>query len=114
LSSSGESDSDSIVLLLPQKYANLIPTVVGGFDNASYYGVDRQHPHFGGVPGRYANRIKNSSFVIDGETFHILPNENPEPGSPDGVDTLHGGPDGWDVGFFSFTKCYSFVGKYTY
>ena len=70
--------------------------VVGGFDNASYYGIDRQHPHFGGVPGRYANRIKNSSFVIDGTTYNVLPNEHPEPGSPDGVDTLHGGPDGWD------------------
>lgn len=70
--------------------------VVGGFDNASYYGVDRQHPHFGGVPGRYANRIKNSSFVIDGETFNILPNENPTPDHPHGIDTLHGGPDGWD------------------
>ncbi|KAH6682792.1 aldose 1-epimeras-like protein [Halenospora varia] len=70
--------------------------VVGGFDNASYYGVDRQHPHFGGVPGRYANRIKNSSFVIDGQTYNILPNENPTADSPNGVDTLHGGPDGWD------------------
>jgi aldose 1-epimerase len=70
--------------------------VVGGFDNASYYTVDRQHPHFGAVPGRYANRIRNSSFEIDGQTFRVLPNENPEPGSPQGVDTLHGGPDGWD------------------
>lgn len=70
--------------------------IVGGFDNASYYHIDRQHPHFGGIPGRYANRIKNSSFVIDGETFNILPNENPTPDHPDGVDTLHGGPDGWD------------------
>ena len=70
--------------------------IVGGFDNATYYTLDRQHPHFGGVPGRYANRIKNSSFVIDGETYHVLPNEHPEPGYPDGVDTLHGGPDGWD------------------
>lgn len=68
---------------------------MGGFDNATYYGVDRQHPHFGGVPGRYANRIRNSSFVIDGEEYHVTPNENPEPGSPNGVDTLHGGPDGW-------------------
>lgn len=33
--------------------------IVLGFDNASYYSVDRQHPHLGGVPGRYANRIKN-------------------------------------------------------
>jgi aldose 1-epimerase len=70
--------------------------IVGGWDNATYYTLDKQHPHFGGVPGRYANRIKNSSFEIDGETYHILPNENPEPGSPQGVDTLHGGPDGWD------------------
>ncbi|RDL40231.1 Galactose mutarotase-like protein [Venustampulla echinocandica] len=71
--------------------------VVGGFDNASYYSVDRQHPHFGGVPGRYANRIKNSSFVIDGTTYNILPNDNPlPPDHPEGVDTLHGGPNGWD------------------
>lgn len=70
--------------------------VVGGFDNASYYGIDRQHPHFGGVPGRYANRIKNSSFEIDGTTYHITPNENPTAANPLGVDTLHGGPDGWD------------------
>lgn len=70
--------------------------VVGGFDNASYYGIDKQHPHFGGVPGRYANRIKNSSFELDGTTYHIKPNENPTKDHPEGVDTLHGGPDGWD------------------
>ncbi|KAK3946135.1 galactose mutarotase-like domain-containing protein [Diplogelasinospora grovesii] len=70
--------------------------IVGGFDNASYYGIDRQHPHFGSVPGRYANRIKNSSFELDGVTYHVLPNENPTPANPAGVDTLHGGPDGWD------------------
>jgi aldose 1-epimerase len=70
--------------------------LVLGFDNATYYSIDKQHPHLGGVPGRYANRIKNSSFVIDGVTYNVLPNENPEPGHPDGIDTLHGGPDGWD------------------
>ncbi|OAA54883.1 aldose 1-epimerase [Cordyceps fumosorosea ARSEF 2679] len=70
--------------------------IVAGWDNATYYTEDKLHPHFGGVPGRYANRIKNSSFVLDGHTYHILPNENPTPGHPDGVDTLHGGPDGWD------------------
>ncbi|EFW98550.1 aldose 1-epimerase [Grosmannia clavigera kw1407] len=76
--------------------------LVGGFDNASYYGIDRQHPHFGGVPGRYANRIRNSSFEVDGTTYHVLPNENPEPPLyPDGVDTLHGGPHGWDWRNFS-------------
>jgi aldose 1-epimerase len=70
--------------------------IVGGFDNATYYGIDRQHPHFGGVPGRYANRIKNASFVLDGETINVLPNENPTPANPQGVDQLHGGPNGWD------------------
>jgi aldose 1-epimerase len=70
--------------------------IVAGFDNATYYSIDRQHPHFGGVPGRYANRIKNSSFVLDGTTYNVLPNENPEPGHPQGIDQLHGGPDGWD------------------
>ncbi|KAK8919903.1 hypothetical protein H634G_02842 [Metarhizium anisopliae BRIP 53293] len=70
--------------------------IVTGFDNASYYGIDKQHPHFGGVPGRYANRIKNSTFEIDGKKYHVKANENPTKGHPDGVDTLHGGPDGWD------------------
>lgn len=48
------------------------------------------------MPGRYANRIKNSSFTIDGETYHVSPNENPTPEAPEGADTLHGGKDGWD------------------
>jgi len=69
--------------------------IVLGYDNATYYTVDPIHPHFGGVPGRYANRIKNSTFVIDGEEYHVTPNEN------QGKDTLHGGPDGWD--FRNFT-----------
>jgi len=64
--------------------------IVTGWDNASYYSIDKQHPHFGGVPGRYANRIKNSTFSIDGTSYNILPNENPTPDHPDGVDTLHG------------------------
>lgn len=64
--------------------------IVVGFDNASYYSIDKSHPHLGAVPGRYANRIKNSTFEIDGQTYHILPNEN------NGQDTLHGGPNGWD------------------
>ncbi|CZT04403.1 related to aldose 1-epimerase [Rhynchosporium agropyri] len=70
--------------------------VVTGWDNASYYQKDLQHPYFGGVPGRYANRIKNSTFEIDGETYHILPNEHKTPEYPKGLNTLHGGPNGWD------------------
>lgn len=82
-------------LLIKDQYG-IVRDVVGGFDNASYYGIDKQHPHFGGVPGRYANRIKNSTFEIDGVTYHVSPNENPTPEAPEGADTLHGGLDGWD------------------
>ncbi|KAH8130135.1 diphthamide biosynthesis protein 1 [Trichoderma asperelloides] len=78
--------------------------LVGGFDNATYYGIDKQHPHFGGVPGRYANRIKNSTFTIDGTTYHTVPNENPTKAAPNGSDTLHGGPDGWDWRNFTVTS----------
>jgi aldose 1-epimerase len=59
--------------------------IVLGFDNASYYEIDKQHPHLGGVPGRYANRIKNSTFEIDGQEYHIDANEH------GGLNTLHGG-----------------------
>lgn len=65
-------------------------TDLQGFDNASYYSVDELHPHLNGVPGRYANRIKNSSFTIDGETYNTNPNDN------DGLNTLHGGENGYD------------------
>jgi len=69
--------------------------IVLGYDNASYYTQDASHPHLGGVPGRYANRIKNSTFKIEGVTSHITPNEN------NGQDTLHGGPNGWDYRNFT-------------
>ena len=63
--------------------------IVLGFDNASWYSISPLHPYLGAVPGRYANRIKNSTFDIDGVTYHVLPDEN------NNNDTLHGGPDGW-------------------
>ncbi|KAI0194869.1 aldose 1-epimerase [Xylaria flabelliformis] len=91
----------SISRLLINDQYGIQRDIVGGWDNASYYGIDKQHPHFGGVPGRYANRIQNSSFVIDGETYHVDPNENPTAAAPLGADTLHGGHDGWDYRNFT-------------
>lgn len=64
--------------------------IVLGFDNATYYTESRLHPHLCGVPGRYANRIKNGTFTIDGNTYHTNLNDN------NGLDTLHGGANGWD------------------
>lgn len=44
-------------------------------------------PHFGAVPGRYANRIGGAAFRLDGETHVLAANEGPN--------TLHGGPVGF-------------------
>ena len=63
--------------------------IVLGFDNATAYKESGWHPHLNGVPGRYANRIKNGTFTIEGQTYHTDLNEK-------GLDTLHGGSNGWD------------------
>jgi len=86
----------SITDLLVKDQYGIERDIVVGFDNATYYEKDKQHPHLGGVPGRYANRIKNSTFEIDGVKYKVKANENPTPEHPEGLDTLHGGPDGWD------------------
>lgn len=66
--------------------------VVLGYDNATQYLADTEGPHtyFGPVVGRYANRIKNGTFTVNGVTSHIPENENK------GLDTLHGGVVGYD------------------
>jgi aldose 1-epimerase len=45
-------------------------------------------PYFGAVPGRYANRIANGRFTLDG----VVHNLARKPGEKH---TLHGGPDGF-------------------
>lgn len=40
--------------------------VVLSFDNVTNYATDPIHPNFGPTVGRYANRIKNGTFEIDG------------------------------------------------
>ncbi|EMC99907.1 hypothetical protein BAUCODRAFT_354698 [Baudoinia panamericana UAMH 10762] len=66
--------------------------VVLGYDNTTQYLTDTEtnHTYFGPVVGRYANRIKNGTFTINGQTSHIPENEN------GGRDTLHGGFVGYD------------------
>jgi aldose 1-epimerase len=60
--------------------------VVLGFDNLEGYLGD--NPFFGALIGRYANRIANGTFTLDGKTYHI-PITN-------GPNALHGGKRGFD------------------
>ncbi|GJD88959.1 Aldose 1-epimerase [Methylobacterium hispanicum] len=59
--------------------------VVLGLDTLA--GYERLSPHFGAVAGRFANRIANGRFDLDGHTYHLPVNEPPN--------TLHGGPEGF-------------------
>jgi len=66
--------------------------VVLGYDDATQYLNDTEtvHTYFGPIVGRYANRIKNGTFTVNGVTSHIPENEHM------GADTLHGGNVGYD------------------
>ena len=66
--------------------------VVLGYDSGKDYLNDTEtaHTYFGAVVGRYANRIKNGTFTVDGKKSHIVENEH------HGEDTLHGGSVGYD------------------
>jgi aldose 1-epimerase len=59
--------------------------VVLGYDTLADYVRDTRY--FGAIVGRYANRIANARFMLDGAT-HQLP-------ANDGPNHLHGGPDGF-------------------
>lgn len=66
--------------------------VAVGYDEGARYLEDTEtnHTFFGAVVGRYANRIKNGTFAIDGVQSDIPKNEH------NGTNTLHGGLVGYD------------------
>ena len=61
-------------------------SIVLGFKTLQEYLAP--HPFFGALVGRYANRIANARFTIDGKTYNLPANN--------GKATLHGGPHGFD------------------
>ncbi|KAH7103343.1 galactose mutarotase-like protein [Auriculariales sp. MPI-PUGE-AT-0066] len=74
------------------KYGRLRDVAVGYDDKSLYAGnatFGRQY--FGPIVGRYANRIKNGTFAIDGVEYHVPTNEH------GGLNTLHGGNVGYDL-----------------
>ncbi|WP_413701882.1 aldose epimerase family protein [Psychromonas sp. KJ10-10] len=62
--------------------------VVLGYESLEKY-LDG-HPFFGAIAGRYANRIKDGKYVLDGQTFQLETNEAPT------GQHLHGGCKGFD------------------
>lgn len=65
--------------------------IVLGFDNVADYLADEYLDHYaylGAACGRYANRIKNAKFILDGKEYQLTQNM--------GNDILHGGMEGFD------------------
>jgi aldose 1-epimerase len=61
--------------------------VVLSYDSLSGY-QQKGQPYFGALIGRYANRIANAKFKLDGKEYSLAPNNN--------GNTLHGGLKGFD------------------
>jgi aldose 1-epimerase len=72
-------------IITPDKEGDM-GDVVLGFDNVNGYVPN--DPHIGGIIGRYANRIANGKFTIDGKEYTLATNNGPN--------HLHGGNIGFD------------------
>jgi aldose 1-epimerase len=75
-----------VVSLRTQDRTGKLDDVVLGCDSVEQY--VKQTAHFGGIIGRYANRIAHGTFQLDGHTYSIPKN--------DGDNALHGGTRGFD------------------
>lgn len=69
----------------PDRNGNL-DNIALGFDILAKY--EAEHPYFGAITGRYANRIAGGRFSLDGIEYHLF--------KQDGVNSLHGGEVGFD------------------
>jgi len=72
-------------LEVPDRTGRMENVVLGLPNLAAYV---RRHPYFGAIVGRYANRIAQGRFTLDGVEHHLACN--------DGLNALHGGARGFD------------------
>jgi aldose 1-epimerase len=73
-------------IIIPDKNGKM-GNVVLGYDSLAGY-VQNGNPYFGCLVGRYANRIANAKFTLDGKEYQLAANNN--------GNTLHGGLKGFD------------------
>lgn len=76
-----------VSLIVPDKDGNRVDVVLG-HDSLQEF-IDSEEQYFGGICGRYANRINNGSFTIDGKTFSLPLNQTSS--------SLHGGIQGFNA-----------------
>ncbi|MBV9763622.1 MAG: galactose mutarotase [Acidobacteriaceae bacterium] len=74
-----------VKLKTPDRDGNFEDIVLGFDDLKGYLG---DNPYFGALVGRYANRISNGEFTLNGKTYKLARNNGPN--------ALHGGLKGFD------------------
>ncbi len=79
-------------LWVPDRNNSLGDIVLGFDDLKGYLGP---HPHFGGIIGRFANRIAKGKFTLDGREYQLAINDPPN--------SLHGGIKGFDRAVWAAT-----------
>ena len=75
-----------VSVLAPDRSGKLV-SVCLGMDNLEGYQKTRGS-YYGATIGRYGNRIAKAKFTLDGQEYHLAPNNN--------GNTLHGGRKGFD------------------
>ena len=73
-----------VSICVPDKDGKLADVVLGYDSQEAYY---HDGPFLGKVPGRFANRIANGKFTLDGVEYTLPINNGPN--------SLHGGPEGF-------------------
>jgi aldose 1-epimerase len=74
-----------VTLKVPDR-AEKFADIVLGYDTLEPY--TKPNPFFGTLVGRYANRIANGEFTLNGKKYTLAKNNGPN--------ALHGGPQGFD------------------
>jgi aldose 1-epimerase len=74
-----------VSIFVPDRNDNFADIVLGYESIEEYI---RGNPYFGAICGRYANRIANGKFIIDGQSYQLPINNGPN--------SLHGGPEGFN------------------
>jgi len=74
-----------VCILVPDRNGNLVDVALGFDTIQKYYKADEQY--HGVTAGRFANRIANGEFELNGKTYSLVQNN--------GINSLHGGPEGF-------------------
>src|SRR6185436_20346962 len=81
-------------IMTPDK-DNKMGDVVLGFDSFDGY-LQKNNPYFSSLVGRYANRIANAKFTLDGQIYSLAANDH--------GNSLHGGNKGFDKVLWNASK----------